>query len=296
MTSNRTAGFTLVELVIVMVISVVLAGVIAQVVSRPMEAYASSAHRARLVDATNVALMRFSSEIRNALPNSVRIGCGGTCIEFLNVVDGGRYRRIAPGDILDFNPSNSDTQFNVLGPLTAPSAVVTGSNASDCRLGSASCLVIYNTGQSGSDAYQLDNIATISSFSAPYTSLSFINTAFSSGNSAFPVDSPQQRFHVVDGPVSYLCDTTAGTIRRYQNYPITGSHTSVDTHAELTALSGTQSAILTDKISACQFDYDPGSPTRSGLVSLTMTLTENLYSGHNESITLLEQVHVSNVP
>ena len=293
---TNQGGFTIVELVITMVISVVLAGVITQVISRPMEAYASASHRAKLVDSANAVLVRFSREVRRALPNSIRIGCSGTCVEFLNTIDGGRYRTTAPGNTLDFNPANADSQFDVLGAMIDPSAITTGAGINDCVNGSASCIVVYNTGQPGSDAYQRDNIATISGFASPYTSMSFVNSGFSSGDTAFPVASPQQRFHIVDGPVSYLCDPGSGTLRRYQGYPITANHADVDTHGELTALSGTRTALVTDKISACQFDYDPGSPTRSGLVSLTMTLSENLYSGHSESITLLKQAHVNNVP
>ena len=155
--------------------------------------------------------------------------------------------------------------------------------------------MVYNTGNAGTDAWDLDNIATITALPSPYSLLSFNNAGFSSGNDAFPVASPQQRFHIVDSPVVLLCDTTTGTLRRYENYPITSAQSSVDSHAELNALSA-DNALLGSKLSACDFDYDPGTPTRSGLLNVTLTLTETQYSGHNESITLFKQVHVSNVP
>ncbi len=71
--TSRGAGFTLVELIVSMVISMIIAGVVAQMISRPMEAYASSSHRAKLTDAAGAAMTRFSNELSNALPNSIRI-------------------------------------------------------------------------------------------------------------------------------------------------------------------------------------------------------------------------------
>ncbi len=289
-------GFTLVELIVTMVISMIVAGVIAQLVSRPMEAYASSSHRANLTDAAGAALAQFTNDLRGALPNSIRIACSGSCLEFLDTIDGGRFRSVAPGDRLDFNPASADTSFDVLGPALDPAPITTGSNPDDCENGIASCLVVYNTGLAGSDAYQRDNIATITALVSPFTSISFDNSYFSSGDTAFPMMSPQQRFHIVGGPVSYICDAGTGTLRRYDNYPITALHSSIDSHAEIVAISGSETAIVTDKLSACQFVYDPGTATRGGLVKFSLTLTENMYSGHSESITLLKQAHVNNAP
>ena len=279
-----------------MVISMIIAGVVSQMISRPMEAYGSSSHRAKLTDAAGAALTRFSKELNNALPNSIRIACGGTCLEFLNTIDGGRYRSAAPGDRLDFDAANADTSFDLIGAPLDPTPITTGTMNDDCELGNASCLVVYNTGQTGSDAYQMDNIATITTLSSPFTSIGFDNSYFSSLVTAFPVASPQQRFHIVSGPISYICDAGAGTLRRYDSYPITPLHTSVDTHAEIIALTGSQTAIVTDKLSACQFVFDPGTATRSGVVKFSLTLTENMYTGNNESITLLKQVQVGNTP
>lgn len=285
----------MIELLVTVVLSVVIAGAVSQMISRPMEAYASSSHRAKLLDAANVASSLFTREIRGALPNSIRVGCSGQCIEFLRAIDGARYRSAGPGDVLDFDPANADTQFEVIGPLVDGATIRTGSSADDCRLGNADCIAIYNTGQINSSAWNMDNIATITTLASPFSTLGFNNGGFSSGDTAFPVASPQQRFHIVSGPISYVCDTTAGTLRRYDSYPISASHSSVDSDAELIALSAT-AAVVSNKLSACDFDYDPGSLTRSGLVSFRMTISESVGSGHSESISLIKQAHVNNAP
>ena len=85
MTQDRETGFTLIELIVVIVISGVLALVTSQLIQRPVEMYQDQSSRARLVDRADTALVRISRELRDALPNSVRITCGGRCLEFLHV-------------------------------------------------------------------------------------------------------------------------------------------------------------------------------------------------------------------
>ena len=292
---NHIKGFTLIELVITMTIASVIAVVTAQLISQPVTAYANLSLRAQLVDAAESSLERMTREIRSALPNSIRIGCSGKCIEFLRTVDGGRYRLSAPGNPLSFDQASHDGDgFEVLGNLYNPATINTSNNADDCRTGSAHCLVIYNTGQINHDAYQLDNIATIENVSG---SPSVIEFSFPGGQLAFPTSSPAQRFSIVDTPISYLCDDTVNnTITRYEGYPITANHSGVDTNAELSAFAGTGKALVSNKISTCSFSYNAGSATRSGLITINLTLSETMPSGHTESINLLQQVHIPNTP
>lgn len=294
---RRARGFTLVELVITLLLTVIVAGVASQVIGRPLEAYDQLSHRARLVDSADAALGRIAHEVRGALPNSLRIGCGGECVEFLATRSGGRYRAAGPGDPLDFNPANSDTGFAVIGPLPNAGELRTGSASGDCLANRADCLVIYNTGQAGNNAWRGDNAATLTAVStSPGAAIGFHNAGFSGGQTAFPTPSPGQRFHISGGPVAFLCDTAGGTLRRYSGHPLRAAQTEVDSHAELMAFSGTRSALLGHGISECEFRYAPGNATRSGLLSLRLRLGERLSSGHQEHVTLLVQAHVSNIP
>jgi len=286
-------GFTMVEMVVVIVISGILATVVAQLIQRPVESYQAMSRRARLVDKADSALLRLDRELRNALPNSIRISCSGRCIEFLHTQVGSRYRALPVGDILSFNPVDVDTSFEVLGPLPNSSSIQTGTLVSDCRNNQSACLVVYNTGLAGSDAYLMDNAATIVSItSGATTTLNFLNSGFNGGVTAFPYSSPEQRFYVVDTPVSYLCDLATGTIRRYQGYTISPLHSSVDSHAELTALGNpAENALLVDTINDCSFTYTAGTPTRNALIKVEMQLQEA-----GERITLLQQAHIVNLP
>jgi MSHA biogenesis protein MshO len=90
--------------------------------------------------------------------------------------------------------------------------------------------------------------------------------------------------------VSYLCDPAAGTLTRYAGYSIAASQSQRDSAAELLG-AGAASAVVANKISACNMAYAPGTSQRAGLVSLQLAASED-----GETISLLHQVHVNNVP
>lgn len=285
-----SAGFTIIELVVVMVVAGILSSFAMQFITLPIEAYSDQSKRTRLSQAATLILDKLSYDIRGALPNSIRVGCSGACIEYLNVVTGGRYRANAPGDVLSFNAADNDTSFDVLGPFDNINQLATGNGNTDCLTNTAACVAIYNTGQANSDAWDNDNIATLVTVSA--SSISFNNSNFSSGLTAFPSASPSQRFFIVDTPMSYICDVASGELRRYQNYNIQPDHSSVDTHTELLAQSNpAEMALLSDQVSTCEFSYNTGASSRNGVVTLSVTLTDG-----DQTVRLLQQVQVLNIP
>jgi MSHA biogenesis protein MshO len=284
--NRNIAGFTLVELVVTIVIIGILSSMGGMFITKPIEGYIDLERRTELVDQAEMALRRMQRDIRAALPNSVRTFDGGKGIEFLHVVDGGRYRRAvdpaaadsvaAKSAVLDF--TTTDNYFEVLGGLTAVKDYV----LADCLC------VIYNlTAEKDVDvanAYATDysekNIVDILSESADHKFLTldeFIK---------FPYASPYNRFFIVDEVISYQIvgnETIGYKLRRYA-YPVEGSEV------------GPPDDVLGDLVAthldvASTFSYDSATTRRSGLVTMQLALENN-----GERITLLHQVHVDNAP
>lgn len=265
-------GFTLIEMVLVITMLGALLALGGVFIIQPFQAYEDVARRARLVDVAETAMMRMTRETRMALPNSVRIDSNGTryALEFLATATGGRYRQqvdaTGAGDPLD--RTLAADSFDVLGGLQG--AVAAGMQ-----------LVIYNTGDAGRDAYNGDNIA-------PITAVGAASLSFDKGSApAFPADSPQARFYVVTGPVSFVCDASTGKLWRYANYGIQATQPVSDV-----ALGGA-GALLADNVSNCgtAFTYNDGGGSRNGLVTFRLTITED-----GETVSLLQQAHVLNIP
>lgn len=279
--SSRQRGFTLVEMIMVIVITGIIGGMVAVFLQAPIQQYMDVARRADMTDVADTALRRISRDLRTALPNSVRVtgACGGgnTCfIEFLPTVGGGRYRAEAAPvgasagcgtlatDALDF--SAADTCFEVLGPMPA---VAVGNQ-----------IVVYNLGIPGADAYAGNNTSVVTAVAAPVVTIApFL----------YPFDSPGSRFHVVTTPVTYACAPVAGgvggTLTRWQGYPIQV--------AQPVALpAGGTSARLATNVSNCNFAYDGFVVAqRSGLVTMHLGITEE-----GETVNLYSATHVGNQP
>lgn len=295
----RARGFTLVELVVVIAVSSILAAMLSSFMVTPVRGAVDVARRAELTDVADHALRRIERDLRRALPNSIRVTTVGaaTYIEFLEVRTGGRYRvepsgaassgsacpdavgsggdgdGLANEDVLTFGVV--DTCFRTLGAVADLAAIVPNSD----------WLVIYNlgTGYTSADAYAGGN-ATGGNKSRITSVTVMADSEHRIGfeTHAFPVPSPGSRFQVVAGPVTYECNPTAGTVRRYQGYAIAA--------VQPTSFSVTPST-LASNVSGCSISYTSGATERNALVNLALALSKD-----GESVNLSYEVMVSNVP
>jgi MSHA biogenesis protein MshO len=260
---SKHAGFTLIEMIIVISITAIIGSMVALFLRVPLESYVAQDRRARLTDTADTALRRMERDVRLALPNSVRVTSAGGVfyLEFLGTRNGGRYRAQGGGDILDF--TSADNSFDVLGPAIAMQA--------------GDRIAVYNLGISGADAWAGDTLAAYAGAAGSVTTIAI-------AAKLFPLASPGNRFQVVEGPVSYVCDPGAGTLTRFWGYPIAA--------AQPTAFAAAfPRALLANHVSGCNFTYQPGATERGGLVSMALDL-----SLASETVRLYANTQVSNQP
>mgnify|MGYP001605988323 CR=1 FL=1 len=324
--TRRSRGVSLIELVVVITISGIIATVLGAIIVHPIQGYEAQVRRAQLVDAAEMAVRRLGRDIRQALPNSVRVrdalgntnsvSCstaGAACtIEMLNTLDGARYRD-GPGTNpvsghnhanqkfrLKINNTDSDG-FNIVGlfqNITVPFTSTTQR------------LAIYNqtvTGTTGNAYYDGDETSLPAPSSYVITRPGLTTFRIDPDNDGdvanlgwgdehwirpvigsfrFRYDSPNQRVYVVDTPVSYVCSAGA-------NGNITRYWNYPITTAQPSTPAGGTSALLSTPVSACSITYSAGSPQRAGLVTLDITVRDN---ASGEQVRLLYQVHVDNSP
>lgn len=279
-----SSGFTLIEMVMVIVITGIIGSMVAVFIKWPVQQYIDVARRAELTDIADTAFYRLTGDISIAVPNSVRVaGCGSTpCIEFLPVKDIGRYRAsaaLAVGDVLDF--TSADSSFDVIGApvnFSVGDYIVVGSTQSD-----------------GAPAY---DTTAASGVLRAYAGSAGLQSNVAITATKFPAFAQlsTQRFDVVDGAqqaVSYACEGTLGTLDVNKNGQASlvkhwkyGFNVAQVAPATLTG----SRAILADKVSGCVIDY-AAINQRLGLLGVRLTLTSG-----GESVSLYQEIHVSNAP
>ena len=286
--SRRARGFTLVEAIIVMVITGIVAGMVAVFIKTPVKSYIDTAARAEMSDVADLAMRRISRELRLALPNSLMVSADGSTIQFLLTKTGGRYvdeeyydppLTVKP---LSFT-SASATTFNMTG--AAPSGRQT--------IVPGDFIVISNQGLGAGegDAYSLRNVASVAAINGTLVTMAAVPGG--PGPNPFGVAgtvlaSPTSRFQVVTGSVGYKCAIPAsgtGTLTRY------GSNT-VPLLATMPVTPPGTGALLANLVAGCQFSATQLPNIRAALVTLTLTLRHS----NGESVTLVRQVHVDNTP
>lgn len=297
----RQRGFTLIEAIVVMVITAIIGGMVAVFIRMPVQGYVDMVARAELTDLADTTLRRMKRDIRLALPNSVRVTNVGAIqyVEFLLTKAGGRYLDEddnvieAGATVLDWN-NVANCGFTVVG---GAAVMPTGKQTILAK----DYLVIYNLGEGQTPANAYDcsvscNRAVIQNVAG--TLITLAANPFAPQNPQLP--SPGKRFQVVTSAVTYVCDPGQRTLTRYWNYNITPAQpttvallTTADPNKAPT-VTAASSALLANNVSSCSFDYLNLANTHSGLIGLRLAF-ENLGS-NSGVVTLVQQVHVDNTP
>jgi MSHA biogenesis protein MshO len=285
MQATRQRGFTLIELILVIVIGAVLAATLAVFMRPAFDSWIALRNRAELSHQATSALRRMRDEIRLAVPNSIRTP-GSQCIELVPTLTGGRLRRAADtanAGAMPLDTSAATTQFDVLTAFsTTPAA--------------GDFVVIDN--QNPGDIYSGANRATITAVAAP-PNAAFGRHRVTIASTQFPPGYDGHRMVVVPNnqqAVFYVCSGADGTLdasgngkgvlARLSRYGFNSAYPAACPNAA----SG---EVLASSVKSCRFIYDPaqGATQQSGFVSMQLEVTRN-----SESASLVVGAHVANVP
>lgn len=278
-------GFTLVELILVIVLSAIVGAMISTVLSRPLEGFVAQSRRAELVDIGAGALNRMQRDIRQAVPGSLRVSADGQALELLLIHSGGRYLPNRPLDnSLNFS-ATPDAQCN--GPLVAgvPACDVLQVFAPGFSPPAAGWLVIASSPFSWTPSNPGNITPTNTIFTrlpesdtAAFPGISLIRVAppGAGGVFAFAAPSVQRRIYFADRVVGYRC--SGGQLLRYEHDQLQPT-----LPAALPAIGRLQA----DRVEGCDFRY----ASASGLATLRLNIATA-----GESIRLAQQVQVNNAP
>ena len=253
---KKMRGFTLIELVVVIVLLGITALTFTRLIINSVQGYLDTSNRQDSAAMARIALDRIARELREAMPLSIRIS--GTCLQFLPINSSFVYTSLTVGS----------TSVQVVEPPGGYS-VPAGSYY-------AAVYPILS-----SDLYNTTAMKSITNFGSVTGGLRALTLA-----SAFTTihNSPGERLYVVNNlPVSY-CFTNNSLIR----------YTSAVTAAQPTPGAGlSNGAILIDKLTAAAFTYNAGNWQNNALVTIAFTISQA--SSNNETLQFDHEVWLRNV-
>ena len=264
----KQKGFTLIELVTVIVILGIVATSITSFIRFGTQSYTNASDREALVSTARFTIERLNREIRDALPNSIRtIGNNQQCLEFTPIDQSVIYLDIPVA------PEVASSSIEVL-------------MLDEVLSSSTQHIAIYAL---NSDDIYNKKAGVIEAFSSVNNSLDkqVLSTINFTSSVLFNVESPTKRLFFIDQAVSYCIENKQ--LKRYQGYngyDMTGqpNNTGVLMAEYIENFSSTAATVL-------PFQTLPATLQRNAIALIRFKFVQN-----DEEIIFSHEIQVPNVP
>lgn len=259
----NSRGFTLVELIAVLVVFAVIAAMGTSFVATSFDSYTQSVERTTLVNQSRAVVERIARQLHIALPYSVRVSSSGNCLEFMQITGGSNYIGQLP-DANNGAPAVSSID-------TAPFTLNLGT-AAHVAVGAMAASEIYTTSTTAARA------GVASTDGNPITRVNLSNAH------RFVRNSINERIYVTAQPERFCA--IGGQMIHFSNYGlITGPVGDTS--------PGGVSALMADDViaGAPTFALSPATETRNTLIAIAFSISRN-----GETLDISHQVQIRNVP
>lgn len=301
-------GFTLLELVVGLVISTIVIGCAAMLMTTPVDAYYAQTRRSALVERSELVLRTLERDLGMAVPNSVRVrNAGNRAILEMLIADVVTFYRPkgSLGASASWSDADRELDFDAADHRLSVFGRIDALQTANTYTYPDRYLVVNNSGTGTDDAYRLARVIT----PAPVTlSVARDPATYAATGEEQLTFSPAFRFRnrppnessrlfLVRGPVAYICNSAAGTLRRYDNYAITTNLPTNESAAQLGAV-GVRNSVLATDITACSLTC-PGTSNAAPRCLTALHVALGLSGGtgnHTESTQIYQQFPVDNVP
>lgn len=266
-------GFTLTEMVLVIVLLGIVGGVLAPFLMESMRAYQQTRQRADLVSRGRLALERLAREVRQAVPNSLVTLSGGQGIEFLRGRSGGRY--VDRFDSFGSAFSAITRRFQKNAMRSELYKVGT-----DLTFQSGDRLVIGNT--SPAELLAGTTMATLTGVIATTVAADGTDQGQVMQYAAHRFVNASPGKHVAIADATVEVGLAGAALHWYE-----GAVSSYDNGVDWSSAD----PVLVDGVSSLLFTYAPGNPSATGVLRVELQLVDG-----GESVDLYHEVHVRNTP
>jgi MSHA biogenesis protein MshO len=262
------------EMVIVIVILGIVGSGLANFIGLGAEVYVDAVGRERMISQTRFMMERLTREIREALPNSVRVSTISniTCIEFVPIQASSSYVNVP---VL---PESATATIEVV------QHAITGTTADKIVIYPLTLNDVYGTNSASATT------GNIFSMDAPPSAGTGVQNVTLDNSVRFDADSPTQRYYLVSNAVAYCADVSSGTssgqIKRYGSYwpPTSGQQVPPQNATGVLMAENI-------KIASTPFSYSSATLVSNAVVQFTFEIVRA-----GEQIDFHHEVHLINVP